>query len=91
MLTLTDALTYRRHVMNISFAKVGMAMYAWTAWFGKRSHAGSVYADEVKRLVGDGEGIISCCADNTSSRKCGEKCPIYKTEFRINVPGEFFF
>ena len=53
--------------MNISFAKVGMAMYAWTAWFGKRSHAGSVYADEVKRLVGDGEGIIACCADNTSS------------------------
>jgi hypothetical protein len=23
--------------------------------------------------------------------KCAEKCPIYKTEFHINVPGEYFF
>ena len=23
--------------------------------------------------------------------KFGEKCPIYKTELRINVPGEYFF
>ena len=53
--------------MNISLAKVGIATYAWTAWFGKRAHSGAVYAEEVKRLVGDGDGIIAICADNTSS------------------------
>ena len=54
--------------MNISLAKVGIATYAWTAWFGKRAHSGAVYAEEVKRLVGgDGGDIIAICADNTSS------------------------
>ena len=52
--------------MNISLAKVGIATYAWTAWFGKRSHSGSVYAAEVKTLVADGDGVIAACADNTT-------------------------
>jgi len=56
----------KRHVMNISLAKVGIATYAWTAWFGKRSHSGSVYAAEVKTLVADGDGVIAACADNTT-------------------------
>ena len=59
--------------MNISLAKVGIATYAWTAWFGKRAHSGAIYADEVKRLVGDGSEIIAMCADNTSSNTSMQK------------------
>ena len=59
--------------MNISLAKVGVAAYASTAWFGKRSHSGEVYAEEVKRLVGKGDKQIAACADNTSSNTSMQK------------------
>ena len=62
-----------RHVMDISLAKVGVAAYASAEWFGKRSHSGEVYAEEVKRLVGKGDKQIAACADNTSSNTSMQK------------------
>ena len=59
--------TRRRHVMNITHCKPGLAAYVKTAWFGRNSHGGDVYAEEVKATVGDGKDFIACCADNTSS------------------------
>ena len=73
--------------MNISLAKVGIAAYAWTAWFGKRAHSGAIYADEVKRVVGDGSDIIAMCADNTPSNT-----PMQKGLFGVlNECFEWFF
>lgn len=59
--------------MNISLAKVGIAAYARTAWFGKRQHSGEVYANEITSLVGNGDGVLAACADNTSSNTSMQK------------------
>ena len=57
----------RRHVMNITKAKLGIPVYLSTVWFGTRRHTGDVYGAELERIVGDGSGVIAAVADNTGS------------------------
>ncbi|EGB02972.1 hypothetical protein AURANDRAFT_68400 [Aureococcus anophagefferens] len=44
----------RRHVMNISKAKVGIPVYLKTSWFGAKRHSGETYGKEVENCIGDG-------------------------------------